>query len=103
MYGRSAFNERDGWPSAQALFNIIETSCYVWYVLSVVRYSVERTGETAEIERRHWQLGNKMVTGERGIAMAMVLCGAILVTAVKTALYCMFLSLLLSNGKANEI
>jgi len=90
VYARSVFNERDGWPSAQALFNVIETSCYVWYVLSVVGHSVWKTDKTAELEGWHLPFGKRTVTGRRGVAMAMVLCGATMVTVVKTALYCMF-------------
>jgi hypothetical protein len=92
VYSKPIFDERDGWPGAQALFNLIETSCYVWYMSSVARYSVGQSDKTADL--MDWQLlfARKSIKGRRGIAMAMVLFTASMVTVVKTLLYCTFLA-----------
>jgi hypothetical protein len=97
VYSKSTFDERDGWPGAQALFNLIETSCYVWYMLSVARYSAGQSDRAADL--MDWQLlfAKKSVKGRRGIAMAMVLCTVMMVTVVKTVLYCMFPCFLLPS------
>jgi hypothetical protein len=90
VYSRTVFDERDGWPGAQALFNLIETSCFIWYMLSVARYSVGQSDRTADLMDCQLLFAKKSANRKKGIAMAMVLCSAMMITVVKTALYCRF-------------
>jgi hypothetical protein len=91
IYGWKAFNEHNGFTSAQGLLNIIETLMYGYYLYILYTYGKQSKaqGRGAPKASIVGFLGQqRFVDGKMGALAVLVAYSAALMTVSKTVLYC---------------
>ena len=91
IYGWKAFNEKNGFTSAQGLLNIIESLMYIYYLYILYAYGKQSTkhGRGAPKPAAAGFLGQqRAVEGKMGALAVLVGYSAALMTVSKTVLYC---------------
>jgi hypothetical protein len=91
MYGWPAFNARNGFTSAQATVNLLETSSYALYL-----YLVYAHGHQSHVKGRGapnpswigWLGEARLISGPWGTIAPLIGFGTSLTTLMKTILYC---------------
>ncbi|KAF3491675.1 uncharacterized protein GIQ15_01192 [Arthroderma uncinatum] len=92
IYGWPAFNSRNGFTSAQATLNVIETALYAYYLFIVWAQAkpvsvVRKSGKSSK-EAVGWSIMQKTsVTGTPGAQALLAVFSASLMTLSKTVLY----------------
>jgi len=92
IYGWKAFNERNGFTSAQGFLNIVETLMYLYYL-----YIIYASGKQSKVQGRGAPkpsaigfLGEqRFVDGQKGAIAVLVAYSAAVMTVSKTVLYWM--------------
>ncbi|EGD97880.1 hypothetical protein TESG_05384 [Trichophyton tonsurans CBS 112818] len=92
IYGWPAFNSRNGFTSAQATLNIVETTLYIYYLFLVWTQakpvSIARNSGKSSKGASEWSvLQKKSVTGTAGAYALLAIFSASLMTLSKTVLY----------------
>ncbi|KAM5429303.1 hypothetical protein McanMca71_007735 [Microsporum canis] len=92
MYGWRAFNSRNGFTSAQATMNLIETALYIYYIVVVWTQakpvSVTRNPGKTSNKANGWSvMQKKSMTGTAGACALLAVFSASLMTLSKTVLY----------------
>lgn len=89
VYSPSAREERNGWPGAQAAFNVIETLGYYLYLWMVTAHTSSELKRGVNCLGSIWTglLGDRQVEGTRGAAAALLLFALSFLTLTKTLLY----------------
>lgn len=93
MYGWKAFNEHNGFTSAQGTLNVIETVMYLYYAFVVYMYGKESSlnGKGAPSTSLVGKLGqSRAVSGKVAASAVLVAFSASVMTFSKTLLYCEF-------------
>ncbi len=96
IYGWKAFNEHNGFTSAQGLLNIIESLLYGYYLYILFAYGRQSKaqGRGAPKASTVGFLGQqRYVDGQMGALAVLVAYSAALMTVSKTVLYCKLLPL----------
>jgi hypothetical protein len=91
IYGWKAFNEHNGFTSAQGMLNIIETLMYGYYLYILYAYGKQSKaqGRGAPKPSAVGFLGQqRYVDGKEGGIAVLVAYSAALMTVSKTLLYC---------------
>ncbi len=90
IYGWKAFNEHNGFTSAQGLLNIIESLMYGYYLYILFAHGrqskAQGRGAPKALTVGFW--GQRYVDGQMGALAVLVAYSAALMTVSKTALYC---------------
>ena len=89
IYGWKAFNEHNGFTSAQALLNIIESLMYVYYLYILYAHGKQPTKQGRKPAAAAF-LGQRSVEGKMGALAVLVGYSAAVMTFSKTFLYCVF-------------
>lgn len=87
IYDWKAFNEKNGFTSAQAFMNIPETLLYMLYLYIVYSQGTQLKATLGSV-KPHW-LAQRSIAGPAGALAAMVGFVAAVMTLSKTLLYCM--------------
>ena len=91
IYGWKAFNSQNGFTSAQASLNIIETLMYMYYLYVLYVYgkptNVQGRG-APEISSVGFFGQARAVGGQQGVLALLVGYSAAVMTVSKTVLYC---------------
>lgn len=91
IYGWKAYNDLNGFTSAQGFLNIVETMmyCFYLYILFTEGKQVAAKGRGAPKPRLVGILGEqRRVEGVKGAVASMIGFSAALMTLSKTVLYC---------------
>jgi hypothetical protein len=91
IYGWKAFNEHNGFTSAQGFLNIIESLLYGYYLYILFAYGKQSKaqGQGAPKPPTVGFLGQqRYVDGQKGALAVLVAYSAALMTVSKTVLYC---------------
>ncbi len=83
IYGWKAFNEHNGFTSAQGFLNILETLMYAYYLYIVYAHGKPSKTSTAGIIGQQ-----RLVKGRNGAVAVLVAYSAAVMTVSKTVLYC---------------
>ena len=89
IYGYKAFNEKNGFTSAQAFMNVVETLLYIVYLYIV--YSQENQLKVSPGSARSGWLAQRSIGGRAGALAAMIGFAAAVMTLSKTILYGMYI------------
>ncbi|EGC41020.1 conserved hypothetical protein [Histoplasma capsulatum var. duboisii H88] len=90
VYGWPAWNDRDGFPSAQSLMNLVETACYIFYLFVLFQYGTfdHGGGRKSKTAKKSYFLDlRKSVSGRLGAIALLVVFSASVMTTSKTILY----------------
>lgn len=93
IYGWKAYNARNGFTSAQATMNILETLSYMYYLYVLFAYgkASSAAGRGAPKPSKVGIFGQqRSVDGKIGAIAVLVAFSASVMTVSKTVLYCMF-------------
>jgi hypothetical protein len=93
IYGWKAFNEHNGFTSAQGMLNIIESLMYMYYLYILYAYGKPsaKQGRGAPKPSTAGFLGQqRVVDGKMAGVAVLVAYSAALMTVSKTVLYCTF-------------
>lgn len=89
IYGWKAFNEHNGFTSAQALLNIIESLMYMYYLYILYAHGKQSTKQGRKPAAAAF-LAQRSVEGKMGALAVLVGYSAAVMTFSKTFLYCVF-------------
>jgi len=101
IYGWKAFNEGNGFTSAQGFLNIIESLMYAYYLYIVFAYgkASKAQGSGAPDAEKVGFLGQqRSVAGSKGALAVLVAYSAAVMTVSKTVLYCRSFTWLFSQS-----
>ncbi|KAL1961310.1 hypothetical protein VTO42DRAFT_38 [Malbranchea cinnamomea] len=93
IYGWPAYHAKNGFTSAQAALNVVESGVYIIYLISVWRHGYSTVGgrarkaERTRKDLRWFFIGNKKVPGREGAVALLVVFSGCVVTFSKTLLY----------------
>jgi hypothetical protein len=93
IYGWKAYNEKNGFTSAQGTLNVVETVMALYYLYVLYRYGVQSkaAGKGAPKPSKIGFLGEqRYIEGNRGALAVLVLFSAAVMTVSKTVLYCQY-------------
>ena len=99
IYGWPAYHAKNGFTSAQAMLNLIESATYIFYLYVVARHGYTlvrgRGGKTKEVKKdlQWFFTRNKRVPGRLGAVALLVVFSGCVMTLSKTTLYCKSFSL----------
>jgi len=88
MYGWKAFNEKNGFTSAQGSMNVPETLLYIYYLYLVYSHGASPTAAREGAKTRI--LTRRSITGQPAALAVMVGFAAAVMTCSKTLLYGMY-------------
>jgi hypothetical protein len=93
IYGWKAYNEHNGFTSAQGLLNIVESLMYMYYLYILYAHGKQSTkqGHRAPKPGTAGFLGQqRIVEGKMGALAVLVVYSAAVMTVSKTVLYCKY-------------
>jgi hypothetical protein len=93
IYGWKAYNEHNGFTSAQGLLNIVESLMYMYYLYILYAHGKQSTkqGHRAPKPGTSGFLGQqRIVEGKMGALAVLVVYSAAVMTVSKTVLYCKY-------------
>jgi len=105
IYGWKAFNEHNGFTSAQGLLNIIESLMYGYYLYILYAYGKQSKAQGRGVPKASTVgfLGQqRFVDGRMGGIAVLVAYSAALMTVSKTALYCKLCPLWLRVANSSQ-
>ena len=90
VYGWKAYNERNGFTSAQGFLNIIESLMYVYYLYLVFTHGRKATVRRGAKATTGGFLAQRYIDGKIGALATLLVFTAAVMTLSKTILYCKF-------------
>jgi hypothetical protein len=91
IYGWKAFNENNGFTSAQGLLNIVETLMYFYYLYILYAHGRQSKAQgrgAPKVSTIGFLGEQRFVDGQKGAIAVMVGNSAAVMTVSKTVLYC---------------